>query len=147
MDIMPSNSSYDSAGELCQKLATLFSVPLTSIDLGGGSIDGERYQFLCVFLRFRGDLGFPFERKIALIDYIFHRLEKVCYDFARRVLPHVFELMFLEEHDEIDLIDWQFFLEGYEYPNGTVTEGMAPSWGIAHWIRTAACHQEDYDLS
>ena len=67
-------------------------------------IDSQHHPFLCVSLAQSNLLDLPFEKEMALLDYLFHRLEEVCYEFVKRSRPGDFKLMCLESHDEIDLV-------------------------------------------
>ena len=81
-----------------------------------------------------------------MVDFLFHRLEKARYEFIKRVLPHVHELMFLESYDEISLEAWNSFLSSqqHEWPKDSVdeieSEGRLDYYNLASILRNATMH-------
>lgn len=142
------SSEYDSAGDLREEMTTLSSLRAVAMEIDGVRIDGDRHAFLCAFLSTIRKFDIPFEKKVDLMDYLLHRLEKVCYEFTRRTLSRYFELMFLVEHDETDLEDWALLMVAFEdrFPEGSTAGGELPTFGEARYLRNAACHQWDYSF-
>ena len=149
------SSSTDCAGSKRSRFTELFPIQPASIELNGVRIDGQSYPFLCVVLAQRRALDVEYRVKKALVDFLFHRMEKACSDFIQRVLPRKHQLMFLEAHDEIDLEDWARFLSDmkYEWPEGSVVDNDYQSHvdfqsycTLANELRNAAMHSRDLDF-
>lgn len=143
------SSKNNSAEDNSESFTTIFPILLASLRINNVDIDGERFPFLCVVLAQSRALDIPFGVRITLIDFIFHRLERVCYEFVKRYLPRVFKAMCLEEHDVIDLEDWQSLIHSnrYEIQDDTINIDELPNWTLGKKIRNVAVHAQSFDLA
>ena len=142
---------WNSSGDSCYTggkragFTSLFPISMDSLEIDHLRIDGGRHPFLCVLLAQERELDIPFGTKMGLIDYLFHRLEKACYDFTQRSLPQLFGLMRLKSHDQYDLKTWVMLLgewQSVEWPRSISERAVIDR--LAAEIRNTAVHLNDY---
>lgn len=136
-----------------QKFTTLSPIRMSLVEIDGATIDAGRHPFFCHCFAIIRHFDVSYGTQKALVNFLFHRLEKACYDFVRRVFPHIHRLMLLSSYDQIDLVAWSWLIDShqYEWPEGSVAEhkfgGRKDYKEVAKKLRNAAMHSETINFN
>lgn len=145
------DSSKDNiGGGKPESFTSIFPIPLAGLQIRDVYLDGKRWPFLCAVLAQYRAFDIPFGLRIALVDFILHRLEVACHGFVLHFSPETLETMCIEELDILDLEDWHVLIAGIvgqlhleNKIDGIIRE---PPYDLAVKIRNTAVHARNYGL-